>query len=127
MKFEIGANLFDIPDAWLKEADCEDFKAARVAYRCEEGSDTSLVSIRGIEPPKRNNGIRWSEKNRTISILRGIVSDMPMPPIEVHIPPELEEYQYAVKNGFHRFYCSAALGYEQIPVLERKFFDPHAL
>lgn len=57
------------------------------------------------------------------SILRGICTGDALPAIVVDEPPTNEGLRYRVREGFHRYYASAAAGFTHVPVLLRPYFD----
>jgi hypothetical protein len=58
------------------------------------------------------------------AILRLIVAGSVLPAIAVHEPPNAVDHRYAVCEGFHRFYASAALGFTNVPVSVLPFTEP---
>ena len=58
-----------------------------------------------------------------LSLLRAMRTGDGVPPIEVHQPPGLQDYRYALRDGFHRFYASAAIGFRCIPIKVLPYFD----
>jgi hypothetical protein len=59
------------------------------------------------------NGV--TSHGRVLKILRGFVNDDPIPPVWV---VRDQAGTYALRNGAHRFYCSIAAGFTQIPAIE---------
>lgn len=72
------------------------------------------------------------------AVLRAMVDGTKLPPVEVYKTrgPTMEGFNFTVKDGFHRFYASHALGFTYLPCVvaadttERPMFgagerDPH--
>ena len=93
------------------------FRPRGLFYRCArvsaEGEAALTLSV--IEPPTRNFGTPFFDENRLMEIFRAFASDTPLPPIEVFVRPD-RRYRYRVRDGLHRFYASAAVGYACIPI-----------
>ena len=118
---------YEIPNEWLIETGANIYKPTMKAYSAilNDEFPTIIISFSDVFAPIRNPGVKWFVKERMVSILKSLVSDTPLPPIEVH--KKVGEEKYRVKDGFHRFYASAALGFESLPVLVRPYFDINAL
>jgi hypothetical protein len=116
---------FEIPDDWLVTAGVSGFKPAAEAYvaEFEPRWPTAIVPLSQVRPPTRNPGVRWFDKGRMESILRALIAGHALPPIDVHEPPERQDYRYALRDGFHRFYASAATGFPCLPVRVLPYFD----
>ncbi|WBU27618.1 hypothetical protein OOZ54_13165 [Rhodopseudomonas palustris] len=101
-----------IPQSWIWEARLGVFRPSTKAFLCDEPH--TLVPMECIVPPKRNEGVELDEdgfgKARAMWILARIYNAEPIPPIRLapNVPHD-------VRDGFHRFYISLALGYSHIP------------
>lgn len=111
---------FDIPDAWLAEADVS-FPLGGQSYNA---GTTSVMPLAEIEPPFRNLEVPLSfdgfDHERTVSLLKAIEAGIELPPITVarvqpaDFPPT--RFHFRVLHGFHRYHLSLAAGFEAIPV-----------
>ncbi len=130
MKFDFPG-LFEIPDEWWVAAGMDRFQAKSVAYRASSNSEwpTVIVALTEIKPPMRNHGVREFDKERMVQILSGFANDDVLPSIEVDQPSGSFSHKFRLRDGFHRFYASAAAGFSHVPVSVRPYFDitdPHA-
>ena len=66
-------------------------------------------------------------EDRMVPILRGFRNGDVLPPIEVDEPPNEIGRRFRVRDGFHRFYASVAVGFSHLPVSVRPYFDINAL
>ena len=116
---------FEIPDEWWLATRAEGFRLCSQTYRPVPDADSPaiVVPISHVAPPTRDPGVTWFHRDRMIPILRGLIVGDSLLPIEAHVPPAMAEFQYAVRNGFHRFYVSAALGFSHVPLAVLPFFD----
>lgn len=114
--------MVEIPKEWLIESDLLDFVPISKAYT---SASSELISITNIRPPKRNEGVATFEKNRMEKIFKAIKDRAELPPIKIHEAPNdrRSEFQYEVRDGFHRFYVSIALGYSHIPIEIVPYFN----
>ena len=106
---------FDIPDAWMIAANANEFTPKTLAYLASSDSrwPTTLISISEIATPVRNSGVLGLNEERTVSILRAMTSGQILPAVEGDIPPGVSEFRYRVRDGYHRFYISVALGFSR--------------
>ena len=118
---------FEIPDEWWVEAGMTGFRAASKSYTATASDQWPLriVSLTEVKPPIRSPGVRWFCRKRLVDILAGFVSGAAIPPIPVHEPPGAA-LKYELRDGFHRFYASAAAGYSHVPISVLPFFDINA-
>ncbi len=87
-------------------------------------SNAEVVSISVVEPPLRNSGIPPFKKYKLVPILMAFTSpECELPPVEVQLH-ESDTYKYKVKNGYHRFYASLAVGYTMLPVIVTEAYEP---
>ncbi len=101
-----------VPRRWIEEARLGLFKPSTRGFLCIEHHE--LVEIDAIIPPKRNEDVVLDEngfsKVRAGWILSRIYNAEPLPPIRL-----APGAPHQVRDGFHRFYISRALGYSHIP------------
>lgn len=119
---------FEIPDEWWAKSGMSNFRPSRKAFR--SSLNTVIVKISDVEPVRRGPGVRWFDEKRMMKILTGFVNDEEIDPIEVHDGnhlPQPIKHQYKLYDGFHRFYASAASGFESIPVIVKPYFDIRTL
>jgi hypothetical protein len=78
-----------------------------------------------IAPPRRAKGVvidfQGFGRERMVKILLGFVAGHSIPPITVHELPE-GPHRYGLREGFHRFYASAAAGFNWAPVTVVDYF-----
>lgn len=119
---------FEVPDAWLEAATAVGFRPSEPAYVATGVPNwpTVNVPLAEVEAPRRDQGILGLREGRSISIMRAMVTGQPLPPLEVHHRPG-ERNRVAVRDGYHRYYLSIALGYVMVPVSIRPYFDSNAL
>jgi len=111
---------FEIPDEWWVCADMGSFsKGANTSYPCWPGSqNVQIVSLVEVEPPTRSAGVPPFKKCKLIPVLFGFQSpESPLPPVPVLLNGTPGQYRYKVYDGYHRYYASAAVGYESLPVV----------
>jgi hypothetical protein len=77
---------------------------------------TILAPISELTPPKRDGNKVWFRSEANIkNILELMVKRIPLPPLEVFSKGKKSE-GYQVRDGFHRYYASLAMGYKFIPI-----------
>ncbi len=121
---------FEVPDDWLAESGMNAFAPTARAYRST--IDAVLVPIHEIEPPYRvktcPNDWRGFDRTRMIRVMNWIATDAEIEAIPLIQLPELDDrlvpthfryhmYSYRIRDGFHRFYASAAAGFENVPAI----------
>ena len=116
---------FEIPTDWWMAAFMHDFRPLGNSYIGIFNSTNAnrTVSLAEIKPPTRDAGVRWFDCDRMIKILCGIQTGQALPGVHVHEPPSRSKYRYALRDGFHRFYASAAAGFSHIPAEVFPYFD----
>ena len=116
---------FEIPDSWLSTAGALAFAPSAVAYDATSDSrwPTELVSITEVTPPQRDPGIVRFSEERTVSILKAFVARQPIPPVEVHRLRNLPSERLSVRNGYHRYFLSLAVGFTMLPVTVCTYFS----
>jgi hypothetical protein len=121
---------FEIPDAWWEKAGMNNFQRTGSHYRTRElGDKLKLIPLTALEPPIRltthTKDWRGFDKARLISVLSGFVGNHQIEPVEVTSLGDAiladtytnRRYDYAIKNGYHRYYASIAAGYDCLPVI----------
>ena len=109
---------FEIADAWLEEAGVIDFDNTQADAGFTSDESATTVAMSDIDTPKRNPGIELFKHDRLVRILQGIKLGDKIPPVEICYADDKDsEYTYVLKNGFHRFYASVALGFVVIPAV----------
>lgn len=112
-----------VPLAWLERADARRFVPKAPAYEAvpELRWPVVVVSVTEVIPPQRSPGVVGLHEERTLSLLRAITSGRALPALAVDRPPG--QPRYRVRDGYHRYILSIALGFTHVPVSERPYFD----
>ncbi len=106
-----------MPVEWLREVGMEFFVPNSLHYQVNQAHCSKIVSINEIEPPLRDNGNRWfRDKETVVEILQQVRTEKEIEPIEVWSKKKKNSIKYVVRDGFHRFYISVALGFREIPI-----------
>lgn len=118
--------LLSVPLEWLAIAGLANFVPTSVSYNAIPNPEwpMEVVAVSNVLPPPRAR-IPPFDEERMLSILRGIAAGDALPTVEVHTPPG--STQYVLRDGFHRYHASIAVGYSHLPVSVMPFFDIHAL
>ncbi|MCP5143268.1 MAG: hypothetical protein H6978_00425 [Gammaproteobacteria bacterium] len=123
----IGAKPIDseIPKDWFIEGGCDAFTPSYKSFTAQPNEIWPVIEIpiALVRPPNRNRRVERLNCERSISILKAFATGVPLPAIEVDEPPDLEDYLYRVRDGYHRFHLSVAVGYPRIPVSILPYFD----
>jgi hypothetical protein len=119
----------NIPDEWLSEAGAVDYPFAGECFAFEPDPTypTLVVAIATVPAPVRAPGVTGLDRERTVAVLRAIVSRQPLPPIRVHHDSGDSGRPLVVRDGFHRYYISRELGFPCIPVSVWPYFDINSL
>jgi hypothetical protein len=136
MKYTHHQLEYEIDDRWLVEASVVGFKPKRDHYCARSNGDVFMVRIEIVEPmterarlrgifcDDRNSGA--SAKERVVRILQWLRDDCEVEPVKV-VKSKLDEYEYKLVEGCHRFYCAHAMGFNSVPaVLGFDVSDPYA-
>jgi hypothetical protein len=119
---------FEIPDDWWVEASMTGFTPLASAYRSTPEA-TCAVPLFDIEPPFRlptvPKDFHGFDRERMIRLLRGMATDVVLPPVGLLILPPLADisvppFKYRLLCGVHRFYASIAAGFEFLPSAMRE-------
>lgn len=116
--------VIEVPDAWLATARVEGFAPSSMCFHFVPNEEwpVSQLSFAEIDPPVRNTGVVGLDCDRSQSILNAFRTNCPLPAIEVDMPPGVGT-RYRVRDGFHRYYLAAAMGYIALPVSIRPYFN----
>ncbi|MTW18780.1 hypothetical protein GJ689_21500 [Rhodoplanes serenus] len=130
MQFQVGTSgvFFEIPDEWWQFAEMDRFSPHRgggyFPYRAGAEEDVEVVPIGDVEPPQRSEGVPLFKKYKLLPVLFAFTSpECELPPVEVNVIDSGGRYRFRVKNGYHRFYASAAVGYTRLPIILRQPFE----
>ncbi|MDP1872547.1 ParB/RepB/Spo0J family partition protein [Phenylobacterium sp.] len=74
------------------------------------------VDINRVEPPTRSPGTVGFDRTRLTSLMRQLRSAGEIPPVGLRRLGG-RPYEYAVYDGYHRFWISLALGVRALPAL----------
>jgi hypothetical protein len=127
-----SSRTFEIADEWLIEAGFQGFHPNSTVYVSQRSPKQTVIAgdlpveailACQVAPPERDTGVRWFDRDRMVHILRGFVDGAPIPPVEVQELRDQHRYKYGVRDGVHRFYASAAAGFDYLPVLIFPYFD----
>ena len=107
-----------IPPSWLEEAGAVGFvaKSDCYLYEIDAAWPTEVVSLEALSPPQRAHRVPGLNHERSVAVLKAIVFGTPLPPIRVFAAPDCGPRHLRVRDGYHRFHISAALGFKAIPV-----------
>lgn len=111
---------FEIPDDWLSQSGVKGVSLNLEHFAFDGGGH--LLEIPVIASPTRNPGVSWFDEKRMLRILKGIALGQPLPAIHVDRPPA-PRLLFRVRNGFHRYYGSIAVGCSKTPAVELPYFD----
>lgn len=120
-----GGVPFEIPDDWWSFAEMGSFSAKGGGFypyrECGDAQNIDVVLLSDIEPPTRSSGVPPFKKYKMVPVLLGFLSpECALPPVEVNALPPSERYRFRVRNGYHRYYASVAVGYTKLPVVIRR-------
>ncbi len=101
----------------LIEKDVNFFQNTTSHYDFKLADDVHLVTLSNISPPLRDGQKVWFRDNETvIGLLLAMKNKEPLPPVTVwSLGKKLKDF-YSVRDGFHRYYLSIAMGYTHIPI-----------
>ena len=113
-----GAELgFEIPDAWWDFCEMRSWRRPSefFPFAPDEDDSVQIVELSAIEPPVRGPGVAMFKKYKLVPVLLAFQSpECQLPPV-VLSKPQSGSDRLTLRNGFHRFYASAAVGYTRIP------------
>lgn len=86
-------------------------------YPTVQTIDFEIVAVGEMEPPLRANREFWFRNRDTvIEALTKIRTGEGLEPIEAWSREKKGTRKYVVKDGFHRFYLTVAIGYCKLPI-----------
>ncbi len=97
----------------------ENFVPSSDHYTTKQSSCSEIVAVEEVEPPLREKGFR--NRQSVIEVLTQMRTGEELDPIEVLSREKTRTEKYRVKNGFHRFYLSIAIGYPKLPIMVNDF------
>jgi len=108
---------FEIPDEWWTFAEMAGFTPGGGGYYLTQANtDWEVVPIGEVEPPMREIGVPPFKKYKMVPVLFAFQSpECALPPVEVYAALE-GPYRFKVRNGYHRYYASIAVGFSKLPV-----------
>lgn len=115
---------FEIPDSWLAEAGMMGFNCMTPAFRST--ADAVLVALTEIEPPYRlmTHPKDWHgfDQARLVRLLNRIATGAEIDAVPLLELPFVNDYsqrpyRYRVRDGYHRFFASVAVGFKCLPGL----------
>lgn len=116
---------FDFPDEWIEELSLQQIPPTKEHYLFETSPDVFLIKISEICPNIRGEGVPiFGDKEKTFDILRGIVNEDLIPPIEVVNYDCNDKYRYEITDGCKRLHCSVLVGFTKIPVVYGTKYKP---
>jgi len=128
MKLTHHGLQIEMPDDWWTEAGMQGFIPTFTAYRVNHRlfHNVREVPVKDVGPVLRNPGVgifndreeEGSARERVVRILRGFRFDDAIPPVEIVKDQAGHPYQYKLVHGAHRFYCSLAAGFKNVPTVE---------
>ncbi|WP_157475071.1 hypothetical protein [Lysobacter sp. Root494] len=89
------------------------------SYLCIDAS-APIIALADIAAPATRTTI---DRERAMAILAAIRKGDALPPVEIDEPPDATGRRYRLRNGFHRYHLSAALGFSHVPVVLRPYFS----
>lgn len=131
MRIETENYKFELDDSWVNEAgfdplviDAQRFDADLAYFK---GKEVFLINISEIYPKIRGagvpvfndgevEGVVKTARERTVSILKAIMSNSVLPPLEV-VDSNKEGFKYKLVHGSHRLHCSIAAGFVKMPAV----------
>jgi hypothetical protein len=114
MRFRIpnSHDSFEIPDEWWGASSMEGYIPDSTHYRIAQ-TGSIIVPITEVEPPRRIDGRWFRDRHTVVKLLQGMRNGVALPPIKVWSKGKRSAL-YSVKDGFHRFYLSIAVGFTEI-------------
>lgn len=131
MLVETDNYKFELDQSWVDETGFNpsviDAKHYSVDSNSANGKEILIINISDIYPKIRGEAVPIfkdgevddvlkTAKERTESILKAIMSNSKLPPVEI-VDLNKEGYKYKLVHGSHRLHCSIAAGFTQIPAM----------
>src|SRR5471030_613902 len=108
---------FEIPDEWWEAATMPGFVPLALAYAhlpIPEGA-IGLIDLGEIAPPVRAQGVQQFDRNGIVVVLMAMRMGTPLPPLPLHCASGTTGVRYSLRDGMHRFFASAAVGFPKLP------------
>ncbi len=97
----------------------DQFKPSTKYYPVLDGRPFKIVPFAQIRPPERIFEVRGFEMDKMVSILQAFKNLVPLKPIKVTGNMEgKNDFLYEVQDGYHRFFASVAVGFEEIAIVK---------
>ena len=107
---------FEIPDEWW-ESGRVSFTGNVSNYAYPTDANTQLVSMDELAAPLRDGGLIWfRNRDSVVNLLQGMCEGAILPPIPVWSKGTKHPTKFVVRDGFHRYYLSLAMGFTEIPI-----------
>lgn len=121
---------FEIPDDWWVRSGAAGYKATETCFRYHSAPSTvatCIAELATVAPMLRRPGVNRNafgfradgldgEEGGMMGVLKAIVSGTSLPTVQVSkTRTSAEGFGFKVRNGFHRFYASHALGFTHLP------------
>jgi hypothetical protein len=115
---------FEIPDDWWEDGGMVGFTPLLSHYHFDT-TGSIIAPFNEVIPPLRDGDKIWFRDRETvIQLLSMMRTGLLLPPIEVWSKEKKCSERFVVRDGFHRFYLSVAIGYTELPVRINDFdFD----
>jgi hypothetical protein len=107
---------FVVPNEWWTDAGMDGFVPNSEYYPTRKSSGFEIVAVEDVEPPERTIEMFWRDRESVLEVLRKIRTGEEQEPIVVWSKEKRGTKNFMVKDGFHRFYLSIAIGYRKIPI-----------
>jgi hypothetical protein len=111
---------YEIPDEWWLTSGMNLFNPQSEHYEPSDKFPIQQILIVDhlmIYPRKRNEGVPDFRRESIINLLSRIKNHRPIDPIEIMEPSWDNGYEYWLKDGFHRYRVSFAVGFKKIPAI----------
>lgn len=110
----------ELPDSWGIAAALATAQGKQ-CYSTE--GQVQYADLTDIEILPRTRGCGPFDPARMRAILDAIANGQPLPPIDVDQPPASPRPVYRLRDGFHRYFASVAVGFTTVPVRVLAYFD----
>jgi hypothetical protein len=112
-----GFVSLEVPNDWWVAAGMDSFVPSSDHYPATKSPGSDIVGIEEVEPPSRANGELWfRNRESVVEVLARIRAGEKQEPIAVWSREKTGTKKYIVRDGFHRFYLSIAVGYCKVPI-----------
>jgi hypothetical protein len=123
MQFEtpITGIRFEIPDDWWSFAEMDTFVLRGGGFypyqQCASAAEIDVVPLTDVEPPLRDSGVPPFKKYKLVPVLFALLSpEGTLPPVEGFMASS-GRHRFRVRNGYHRYYASVAVGFSKLPIV----------